>query len=53
MAHGESLKRAYNAARLQMSDAQHFAQCLRNMDMDMDMDPAWGEALQLALQINA
>jgi len=49
MAYGESVKRAYNAARLQMSDAQHFAQCLRKMDMD----PAWGEALQLALQINA
>jgi hypothetical protein len=49
MAHGESLKRAYNAARLQVSDAQHVAQCLRKMDMN----PAWGEALQRALHINA
>jgi hypothetical protein len=49
MAYGESVKRAYNAARQQMTDAQHLANCLAKMAMNS----AWAEPLRLALHVES
>jgi predicted nucleotidyltransferase component of viral defense system len=49
MAYGESVKKAYNAARQKMADPQHLAHCLSTMAMN----PAWAEPLRLTLRIEA
>lgn len=46
-AYGDSVKRAYNAARHQMAQAGHLTDCLSKMAMD----DHWRESLKVALNI--